>query len=449
MSTNRTGPAAIDSVTLTERADAAFCAGRADQALADYIALLNADPRDGYLLYRGGLLLARAGEREEGGAAVDLAATRLAEAGQLVLALAACRDLLELSPERGRARVRAVGALYGAGSTRVDRRHRPSPPPMPERIAAAALDAVAASDRRVLRELALDACAAASRASAPTRAALPYHPLFSDLEPGAFEAILPLITLRAAAEGERVIEQGSEGTSLYVVARGQMQVTLQRASGELVPLATLRSGAFFGEMALLTHSPRAAGVSAESPALLLELGRDGLEALAEKNPQIASVLAKYTRERLLRNLMATCPLFLPLDPERRERLIDLFESRLYRPKERVIGEGEPSDGLFVVLSGAVRVSKREQAETLALAELGPGQIFGEISLIQRRPATATVVAVGKTVLLSLSRDTFNEHVAEFPEVVAHVYRVAVEREKTNRNLEGTELVPVDEELLLI
>lgn len=439
----------IDSVTLTERADGAFCAGRAEQALGDYIALLRADPRDSYLLYRTALLLARLGERELALSSLDLAAERLAESGQLVLALAAARELLELSPEAGRARTRAIGALYGAGSTRVDRKHRPTPPPMPERLSAAQLDATATGDRRVLRELAIDACTAAGRIQVPARAALPWHPLFSDLEPADFESILPLCACRPVGEGEAVIEQGSEGTSLFVVARGQMRVTLTRANGEQVPLATLRSGAFFGEMALLTHSPRAAGVSAESPALLLELGRDGLEALAERNPKVAGVLAKYTRDRLLRNLVATCPLFLPLDPERRERLVELFESRLYRPGERVLSEGEPSDGLFVVLSGAVRVSKREQGETLALAELGPGQIFGEISLIQRRSATATVEAVGKTVLLGLGREIFNEHVAEFPEVVAHVYRVAVEREKTNRNLEGTELVPVDEELLLI
>jgi cAMP-dependent protein kinase regulator len=438
----------LDSVTLTERADAAFCAGQLDAALRDYVALLRADPGDGYLLYRTALLLARVGERELGIASLNQAAERLAESGQLMLALAAARDLLELAPEQGRARARAIGGLHGRGSARVDRKHRPPPPPMPERITGAALDVAAVSDRRVLRELAIDACTAAS--SVPSvKGPLPHHPLFSDLEPSDFEAVLPLVTLRAVGEGEPVIEQGTEGTSFYVVARGLVEVTLRRASGEQVSLATLRSGAFFGEMALLTHSPRAAGVSAGSPALLLELGRDGLDSLAERNPNVASVLARYTRERLLRNLIATCPLFVPLDPERRERLIDLFASHLYQPREKVIGEGEPSDGLFVVLNGAVRVSKREQGEALALAELGPGQIFGEISLIQRKPATATVVAVSKTVLLSLSRETFNEHVAEFPEVVAHVYRVAVEREKTNRNLESTELVPVDEELLLI
>ena len=104
--------------------------------------------------------------------------------------------------------------------------------------------------------------------------------------------------------------------------------------------------------------------------------------------------------------------------------------------------------MYVVLTGAVEVSKREAGEVLRLAELGPGQLFGEISLIKDREATATVRALGKTVLLGLSRRAFNAHVSEFPEVLAHVYQVALDREEINFQLQSSDSVDVEEDLLI-
>ena len=75
--------------------------------------------------------------------------------------------------------------------------------------------------------------------------------------------------------------------------------------------------------------------------------------------------------------------------------------------------------------------------------------MGEISLIQHRPATATAHARGNTVVLFLARDSFNDHVKDYPEVLAHIYQVALAREKSNLELQHREFIAVDEDLLLI
>ncbi len=441
----------VDDVTLTEQADAAFTEGHLEDALRRYLRVLRADPRDLYVWYRAAALLGRLGERDAAVASLDRVAARFAESGQLMLALAAARELLDHAPDAGRERIRAVAELYAAGSPRLDRRHRAPPPPIPDRLADGGDEAAGAADLRVLRELVVDACAEALRRAgeAPAGGPLPAHPLLSDLAAPDLAALAPLMELRAVRSGEVVIAQGTEGRSFFIVVRGVVRVSLRTPAGEEVPLARLRAGAFFGEMALLTDSPRVASVTCETPVLLVELSRAELEDLAARSEGVASVLAAYTRDRLLRNLMAVSPLFQPLDQRRRETLIDLFESQVYPAGALVLDEGQPSEGLFVVLSGAVRVSRKDSGEELKLAELGPGQIFGEISLIQKRAATATVKALTKTVLLSLARATFNEHVRDFPEVVAHVYQVAVEREQRNLQLEAGQPVQVDEELLLI
>jgi cAMP-dependent protein kinase regulator len=446
-----------DDVASIDLADTAFAEGRPQDALRHYVALLNTDPDDLFALYRTALLLGRLGDPDTALEALDLAAQRIAESGQLLLALAAVQEIEQLKQGAGQERLQAVAALHGKGSEHVDRRRRSLPPPLPERSKASYDGGLDLDDPRLLKEAASDACAAAREHLAggglEADASLPFHPLFSDLEPDDLASIVPLMKLRVLPAGEVVIEQGAEGASIFILARGRVIVSRlpdkQDDGAEPTVLATLRSGAFFGELALLTNSPRAAQVVCDRPTLLFELDRGGLEELAGRSEHVAAVLGRYTRERLLRTLMATSPLFRPLDAARREGLIGLFQTLLFDPGQVVVSEGQPSEELYVVLMGTVQVTRSDGAEELTLAELSAGQIFGEISLIRQQPATATVRALEKAVLLSLSREAFNRHVADFPEVLALVYKVANERDATNRELTDSDVIAVDDALLLI
>jgi CRP-like cAMP-binding protein len=446
-----------DDVASIDLADMAFAEGRPQDALRHYMALLNADPGDLFALYRTSLLLGRIGDPDTALETLDLAALRIAESGQLLLALAAVQEIEQLKKGAGQERLRAVAALHGKGSKHVDPRRRSLPPPLPDRSRPSYDGGLDLDDPRLLKEAARDACAAAREHLVSTEfaadARLPFHPLFSDLAPDDLVSVVPLMKLRVLSAGEVVIEQGAEGSSIFILARGRVIVSRlpeeTNAAAEPTVLATLRSGAFFGELALLTNSPRTAQVVCDRPTMLFELDRVGLEELAGRSEHVAAVLGRYTRERLLRTLMATSPLFRPLDEARREGLIGLFETMLFDPGQEVVTEGQPSEELYVVLTGTVQVTRSEGEDKLALAVLSAGQIFGEISLIQQRPATATVRALDKAVLLSLSREAFNRHVADFPEVLAHVYKVANERGATNRELTDTDVVAVDDELLLI
>ena len=419
-------------------------------AAAAYSVLLENDPGDPYLWYRTAVLVGRLGEIEGATRHLDLVAGHLADGGQLMLALAAARELGRHDAEASRARIRAIAEIFGRGSKRLDARRVTTPPPLPERQGAGAARLPAAGDPRVLREECLDQCekAAAHWEGLEPDDKVPFHPLLSDLPPSELEALASSMILSVRSPGDVVIEQGAPGSSIFLLVRGGLQVERRVPGGGATHLATLRPGSFFGEMALLTDSPRTAQVTCREAALLVEIERDTLEDLATTHPELGTVLAGYTRHRLLRNLMATSPLFQPLDPGRRSSLIDLFESVVYAAGEQVVVEGEASCHLYVVLTGAVVVTKCEGAEVLTLAELGPGQIFGEISLIKDRAATATDSARDKTVLLTLEREAFNRHVVDFPEVLAHIYKMAVEREETNLRLQSSDTLDVGDDLLI-
>jgi CRP-like cAMP-binding protein len=272
---------------------------------------------------------------------------------------------------------------------------------------------------------------------------LAIHPLFGQLS----GEDLALLALRGSASEfsarDRVISAGAPGTALCLVVGGIVQVVRDG-----VVLARLGSGAFFGEMALLSGASATADVIAESTSLVLVFPRDELERLARARPPLGNTLARYARERLVRNLVNTCELFVAIGEERRQELLDLFQSRIVDLGERLIDEGDPPPGLMMVLSGSVQVSRQEASGTIQLARLGPGGVVGEMSLLDRKPAMASVVATERSVLLVLPRDQFNRGIARFPEVLAHIWALAGERALANRRLEFEPALVADDDHLV-
>ena len=61
--------------------------------------------------------------------------------------------------------------------------------------------------------------------------------------------------------------------------------------------------------------------------------------------------------------------------------------------EVVIREGDPGEALYVIQEGRVKVEKRAGDKTVTLTELGPGTAFGEMSLLEPSPTSATVTAM--------------------------------------------------------
>lgn len=78
----------------------------------------------------------------------------------------------------------------------------------------------------------------------------------------------------------------------------------------------------------------------------------------------------------------------------------------------VVAEGDPGDALFVVMSGVVTIER----EGKVVAQLGAGQAFGELALVDGLPRQATVLAEKQSLLLRLPRDTFDAALAEHPEI---------------------------------
>ena len=82
---------------------------------------------------------------------------------------------------------------------------------------------------------------------------------------------------------------------------------------------------------------------------------------------------------------------------------ELLHERVYEKGEIVFEEGDIGHGIFVVVSGKVRVDPSREFFRNAALEFGPGDMLGELSLFEEAPRIATAAAVERTVMVALPR----------------------------------------------
>lgn len=253
-------------------------------------------------------------------------------------------------------------------------------------------------------------------------------PLLSSLDVEAFNALVPALSRRSLAPGEVLLAEGAVAEALFLVAGGELEVIkADEARGE-VTLGSLRAGSVVGEMALVLDRPRTATVRAVRDAELIRVDLQPLRALAEARPAVRDALATFTRERVLATLIGTSPLFADLDQAARGAVLWRFTHRDALPDEVVLSEGEAPSGLFLVVEGGVQVLR----DDALVAHLGPGDVFGEIALVQGGTTTATVVANTDTHLLLLARRDFEALCTEFPAVRTRAVALGAARLAENR-----------------
>ncbi len=121
-------------------------------------------------------------------------------------------------------------------------------------------------------------------------------PLFDDLSDEEFAEIVDLLDSRTFEAGAIVVEEGGPGDSMYVVARGFLEVTAGKGDAAL-KLADLGPSDFFGESALLSGKKRTATIRAKSPTECLVLSADAYAALVSKHPRVKQVMQDFNQRR--------------------------------------------------------------------------------------------------------------------------------------------------------
>ena len=127
-------------------------------------------------------------------------------------------------------------------------------------------------------------------------------------------------------------------------------------------------------------------------------------------------------------LLRSSFLFAGLEEDLLCRIIRLAVSKRYAEGELLFSKGDEADGLLAVARGQVRISVLSAAgKEILLNLLGPGEIFGEIGLLDGRPRTANAVAKGPLEVVLLRRRDFLPLLDQSPDLSHHIVALLCER----------------------
>jgi CRP-like cAMP-binding protein len=119
------------------------------------------------------------------------------------------------------------------------------------------------------------------------------------------------------------------------------------------------------------------------------------------------------------------PLFRGLQEKQITSLARWTTTRNYTPGQVIVNEGQTGLGLYAIQSGRVKVTKHGAGGERDIREMGPGESFGEISLLDDRPRSATITAVEPTTCVLLDKSQFLAEIRTFPDMALAILPVVV------------------------
>ena len=137
-------------------------------------------------------------------------------------------------------------------------------------------------------------------------------------------------------------------------------------------------------------------------------------------------------------LLSSCDLMRHLPADQIEAILHCIRHRELKAGEILFRAGEPGDALYIVSHGKVEVLKGADCDARAIAVLGEGNAFGEMSLLSGGPRTATIRAAEDASLLEISKEDFERLVADDPQMADAVKRISHQRAISNLSAGGAD-----------
>ncbi|MCW5828584.1 MAG: cyclic nucleotide-binding domain-containing protein [Deltaproteobacteria bacterium] len=459
---------AVDKAKLKDEAFKLFQKGKFDKALEKYREVLKVDKRDDRSMMKLAECYKRLNKRAEAIAVLTQISDFYARSGFLLKAISTLKMILEIdkshqstldmlaelyskrgisAPGSAPATSAPPAATSAPGSdlpeiaTATDTTEPEPEPDASEVVAADAVETESPEDVSTVSTDTSDLDTGAEPDSAdlieeitPIDEALPEVPLFSDLPPEEFKALIEKCHFRQFKAKTRIIQEGDPGDSFYVLVSGEVLVYRTGEDGKSRKLATIKEGkegSFFGEFAVLTNSERKASIGALTDVEVLEINKADLDELGAKHPKIMEVLWDFYKKRILANLLLQSPLFQPLSIDDRRSLVSKFTMEK-RPKGTVVlKEGTDGDGLYLIQWGEVEIFINDPSGNgeVTISNLSEGSFFGEYSLVKRTVCSASVRTLTDSIFLKLPKAAFNEMIMTHPQILEVIMSFVEQRER--------------------
>ncbi|MEN9572850.1 MAG: hypothetical protein RL514_705 [Verrucomicrobiota bacterium] len=261
-----------------------------------------------------------------------------------------------------------------------------------------------------------------------------------------------LFTTRTVEAGRDVFREGDQPDNFYLIVRGRV-AAYKMVGGTETEIRVMEMGDAFGEIALIMDKPRTATIRALATTTLLALSREHFQRVFSRSRELRLALgaladareqAENTTESVHRFMFSEphgaapaasalpeqlhgTPLLHLVPPALRMEAAGMFTALELPAGQIIFREGEPADAFYVIASGRVAVTKRFAEGARALGDMGAGDAFGEIALLDDSPRTATLRTEEATTLLRLPREQFNHFLERAPGVHERLRDLAAKR----------------------
>jgi cAMP-dependent protein kinase regulator len=211
--------------------------------------------------------------------------------------------------------------------------------------------------------------------------------LFKHLEEKEMTIIVNAMEIRHYESGASVIKQGDDGNELYIVGSGQLRCTKRfPEKSEEIFLKNYEAGEYFGELALLYNVPRAASITATTPAILYSLDRECFNHIVKDSA--------IRNRNIYEQFLAEVDILNSLDNYERSKLCDCLKIQIFEQGQRVIREGEKGNSFYLIIEGeatALKINPTTEKEE-PVFDYRPRMYFGELALLKDEPRAASIVA---------------------------------------------------------
>ncbi len=277
-----------------------------------------------------------------------------------------------------------------------------------------------------------------------------YCPYLDIIDNVTLEEMIELSDEFVVTAGEQVLFAEQSVDYAYIVLQGNVASVFHRDWGEDRVLDQLGTGELLAEAELLDGGEYRSDIRALEDSRLLCVPRQHFIALAVKNTELWQYLSERGRTRSSRTLITkylsdlfgtaqlkiTEPLirlkaeeeWLDFEYEVLENLKETAEWIKLKRGEYLFHQGEAPDGAYIIVSGVLRVSiKQEGEKEHEIGRVRQGEIVGELALIADDNRSASIEALRECELFQLTPELLT-HVAEkYPRVMLNVYRIISRR----------------------
>lgn len=228
------------------------------------------------------------------------------------------------------------------------------------------------------------------------RRAVQSNILFLDLSPEHTTRILSEMYRREIKAGTDIITQGEIGDNLYIVQSGDFDIFVGKRK-----VTHRGAGTYFGELALLYNSPRAATVRASVDSIVWCIDRFTFRRIVNN----------LSRAKLQQHIsfLIKCDVLSALATYERTKLAEALDEISVKAGKVIFQQGERGDAMYIVRTGECVVTKHDATDSKSrqVCILEPGQYFGERALLTSEPRAASVIASEASTLLKLDASAFS------------------------------------------